>query len=124
MTDRFETVMYLDVTGELLSISNADGEVRAITKNSAMAGLASIACKTGPIKGERFATIGAAIEDALAPPVAAPAPGTRLALVNASARNPDSTYYIDELSVKPSNSKGLTEVWALQVFAKDISRSP
>lgn len=124
MTDSYETVMYLDVTGELLSLADAGSKVMAITKGSAMAGLASIACKTGPIKGERFATIGAAIEDALAPPVAAPARGTRLALVNASARNPDSTFYIDELSVKPSNSRGLTEVWVLQVFAKDISRSP
>lgn len=124
MTDTFETVMYLDVTGELLSISNADGEVRAITKNSAMAGLASIACKTGPIKGERFATIGATIKDALAPPVAAPAPGARIALVIASAGNPESAYFVDELSVKPVVSKELTEVWALLVFAKDIPRTP
>ncbi len=125
MTDTFETVMYLDVTGELLSIANADGEVRAITKNSAMAGLASIACKTAPIKGERFATIGAAIKDALAPaPVAVAAPGPRVALVNISASNADSIYYIDELSAKPADKKGLIEIWALHVFAKDAPRTP
>lgn len=135
MTSRaLKTHVAVDKTGnELKTYPYLGGEMLPASKTSVAALIIGGACQPGSLKGERFTTIAAAIADGLtrtpatskpATSLAAPSPGTRMALVKVSASNPEYADYADELSVKPSQSKGLVEIWALQVFGKDIPRTP
>lgn len=128
----FETIIELDQTGEMITIRDAGGETKPTELGSIKNVIAGMACNPATFKTERVKTTAAAIKAELpAAPAAKPAtsaavtaPGPRLSLINVSAKNPEFTFYIEELSVKPSGKNELREIWALHVYAKDVPHTP
>ena len=130
----FETVVELDQTGEMLTIRDAGGVTKPLTGGSIADVIVGMACNPATFTSERHKTPAAAIKAALGSAAAAskPAasvvvtpPGPSLALVNVSADlHGESTYYIDEQSVKPAGKNSPAEIWAFHVFKNEIPRTP